>query len=127
MYSNSAALASRQVQNRVAAACLMIALCINEIVMFHNVLYVIQPECHEASNGITSSKRSSLGQFRYKCSVVGAKARALAGRGGFHSVARAHVTGQALYADKTNLVREICKTLNISISRATLYRYIKAG
>jgi hypothetical protein len=45
----------------------------------HNALYVIQPECHEASNGITSSKRSSLSQLRYKCSVIGAKARALAG------------------------------------------------
>jgi DNA invertase Pin-like site-specific DNA recombinase len=28
-----------------------------------------------------------------------------------------------LYADKTNTIRDICKTLNIS--RATLYRYIK--
>ena len=30
---------------------------------------------------------------------------------------------QALYADKTNSVSDICKTLNIS--RATLYRYVK--
>jgi len=30
---------------------------------------------------------------------------------------------QALYADKTNTLAEICKTLNIS--RTTLYRYIK--
>jgi predicted transcriptional regulator YheO len=30
---------------------------------------------------------------------------------------------QALYADKTNAVFDICKTLNIS--RATLYRYVK--
>src|SRR4051812_26064626 len=32
---------------------------------------------------------------------------------------------RALYADKTNSVREICKTLGIS--RATLYRHIKLG
>jgi DNA invertase Pin-like site-specific DNA recombinase len=31
---------------------------------------------------------------------------------------------QALYADKTNSVNDICKTLNIS--RATLYRYVRA-
>jgi ACT domain-containing protein len=30
---------------------------------------------------------------------------------------------KALYADKTNSVRDICKTLGIS--RATFYRYIK--
>jgi DNA invertase Pin-like site-specific DNA recombinase len=30
-----------------------------------------------------------------------------------------------LYADKTNTIPDICKTLNIS--RATLYRYLKAG
>jgi DNA invertase Pin-like site-specific DNA recombinase len=32
---------------------------------------------------------------------------------------------QALYNDPTNSIAEICRTLNIS--RATLYRYIKAG
>jgi len=32
---------------------------------------------------------------------------------------------QRLYDDKNNTIDEICKTLNIS--RATLYRYIKAG
>ena len=32
---------------------------------------------------------------------------------------------QSLYNDKSNTIDEICKTLNIS--RATLYRYIKAG
>src|SRR5512142_2549377 len=31
---------------------------------------------------------------------------------------------QALYADKNNTINEICKTLNVS--RATLYRYLKA-
>jgi DNA invertase Pin-like site-specific DNA recombinase len=31
---------------------------------------------------------------------------------------------QSLYNDKNNTIDEICKTLNIS--RATLYRYIKA-
>jgi len=30
---------------------------------------------------------------------------------------------QKLYADKTNAIDDICKTLNIS--RATLYRYVK--
>ena len=31
---------------------------------------------------------------------------------------------QALYADKTNTIEDICKALNVS--RATLYRYVKA-
>ena len=32
---------------------------------------------------------------------------------------------QALYNDKRNTIAEICKTLRVS--RATLYRYVKAG
>jgi DNA invertase Pin-like site-specific DNA recombinase len=35
------------------------------------------------------------------------------------------VMAKKLYADKTNAIRDICQTLHIS--RATLYRYLKAG
>jgi DNA invertase Pin-like site-specific DNA recombinase len=55
-------------------------------------------------------------------------ARARGRRGGRPkraSYSRKVAMARALYADKTNSVSEICKTLGIS--RATLYRYIKAA
>ena len=52
-------------------------------------------------------------------------ARARGKRGGRPKAlnARKAAMAQALYADKTNSINEICRTFNIS--RATFYRYIK--
>jgi DNA invertase Pin-like site-specific DNA recombinase len=52
-------------------------------------------------------------------------ARARGKRGGRPKAlnARKAAMAQALYADKTNTINEICRTFNIS--RATFYRYIK--
>jgi DNA invertase Pin-like site-specific DNA recombinase len=48
----------------------------------------------------------------------------LGGRPELNASAAKVAMAKKLYADKTNSVSDICKTLNIS--RATLYRYIKA-
>jgi DNA invertase Pin-like site-specific DNA recombinase len=49
----------------------------------------------------------------------------LGGRPELNAASTKIAMAKKLYADKTNSVSDICKTLNIS--RATLYRYIKVG
>src|SRR5262245_28721343 len=58
--------------------------------------------------------------------VAAARARGrTGGRPKFNPSASKVAMAKKLYADKTNTIADICKTLHIS--RATLYRYINAG
>ena len=58
--------------------------------------------------------------------VAAARARGkIGGRPKFNPSASKVAMTKKLYADKTNTIADICKTMHIS--RATLYRYINAG
>lgn len=61
---------------------------------------------------------------RTQAGLLAARARGRKGGRPKSLTGRKIAMAQALYADKTNTVGDICKTLNVS--RATFYRYIKA-
>ena len=76
--------------------------------------------------GALAEFERNLIRERTLAGVAAARARGkIGGRPQFNPSASKVAMTKKLYADKTNTIADICKTMHIS--RATLYRYINAG